>query len=161
MELIFKDCSYINLKDNEIYLLGDFEIDLLQNRNCILNGKGTAACQGPVHTLTNKYQEFCQILSSKQVITCSTSVTCSTSSLIDHILTNSTEKICQSSIIDCGMLDHQLIVRTRKVKQAKGNKNNNVFLRSLKHHTVNVFVEELQKINFSGYECCFYRCGIH
>ena len=55
MELIFKDCSYINLKDNEIYLLGDFEIDLLQNRNCILNGKGTAACQRPVHTLTNKY----------------------------------------------------------------------------------------------------------
>ena len=28
-----------------------------------------------------------------------------------------------------------------------------MFLRSLKHYTVNVFVEELQKVNFSNYEC--------
>ena len=34
----------------------------------------------------------------------------------------------------------------------KYNKHNNVFLRSLKHYTVNVFVEELQKVNFSNYE---------
>ena len=27
-----------------------------------------------------------------------------------------------------------------------------MFLRSLKHYTVNVFVEELQKVNFSNYE---------
>ena len=68
-----------------------------------------AHCQGPVHTLMNKYQEFCWIFSLKQLITCPTHVTCSTS-LIDHILTNSTEKIFQSGIIDCGaMSDHQLI----------------------------------------------------
>ena len=34
----------------------------------------------------------------------------------------------------------------------KRNKHNNVFLISLKHYTVNVFVEELQKVNFSNYE---------
>ena len=28
-----------------------------------------------------------------------------------------------------------------------------MFLRSLKHYTVNVFVEELQKVDFSNYEC--------
>ena len=28
-----------------------------------------AACQGPVHTLINKYQELCQIFSLKQLIT--------------------------------------------------------------------------------------------
>ena len=50
------------------------------------------------------------------------------------------------------MSDHQLIFCTRKVNRAKFNKHNNVFLRSLKHYTVNVFVEELQKINFSNYE---------
>ena len=33
-----------------------------------------AACQGAVHTLINKYQEFCQIFSLKQSITCSTHV---------------------------------------------------------------------------------------
>ena len=111
-----------------------------------------AACQGPVHTLINKYQEFGQIFSLKQLIIFPTRVTCSGSSLTDHILTNSTEKIFQSGIIDCGMSYHQLIFCTRKVKRAKFDKHNNVFLRSLKHYTVNVLVEELQKVNFSNYE---------
>ena len=55
MELIVKGVSHLNLKDNEIYLLGDFNINLLQNGNYILNGKGMTASQGPVCTLTNKY----------------------------------------------------------------------------------------------------------
>ena len=50
------------------------------------------------------------------------------------------------------MSDHQLIFCTRKVKRARFNKHNNVFLRSLQHYTVNVFVEKLQKINISNYE---------
>ena len=50
------------------------------------------------------------------------------------------------------MSDHQLTFCTRTVKWAKFNKHNNVFLRSLKHYTVNVFVEKLQKVNFSNYE---------
>ena len=50
------------------------------------------------------------------------------------------------------MSDYQLIFCTRKVKRAKFDKHNNVFLRSLQHYTVNVFVEKLQKINFSNYE---------
>ena len=124
----------------------------MENGNCILNRKGLAACQGPVHTLINKYQEFCQVFSLKQLITYPTRVTCNTSSLIDHILTNSAEKIFQSGIIDCGMLDHQLIFCTRKVKRTKFNKHNNLFLRSLNHYTVNVFVEKLQKVDFSNYE---------
>ena len=151
-ELILKSCPLLNLKDNEIYLLGDFNINLLQNGNYILNRKGMAVCQGAVHTLIYKYQEFCQVFSLKQLITCPTHVTCNTSSLIDHLLTNSSEKIFQSGIIDFGMSDHQLIFCTRKVKRAKFNKHNNVFLRSLKHYTVNVFVEKLQKVNFSNYE---------
>ena len=68
MELIVKSFSLLNLKDNEIYLLGDFNI-VLQNGNYILNRKGWAACQGSVHTLINKYQEFCQLFSLKQLIT--------------------------------------------------------------------------------------------
>ena len=91
-------------------------------------------------------------MSNKQLITCPTRVTSNGSSLIDQILTNSTEKIFQSGIIDCGMSDHQLIFCKRKVKRAKFNKHNNVFLRSLKHYTVNLFVEELRKVNFSNYK---------
>ena len=116
------------------------------------NRKGMAVCQGAIHILTNKYQEFCQIFYLKQLITCPTRVTCNTSSLIDHILTNSTEKIFQSGIIDCSMSDHQLTFCTRKVKRSKFNKHNNVFLRSLQHYTVNLFVGKLQKVKFSNYE---------
>ena len=61
MELIVKSFSLLNLKDNEIYLLADFNINLSHNRNYILNRKEMAVCQGAVHTLINKYQEFCQI----------------------------------------------------------------------------------------------------
>ena len=151
MELIVQSSSLLNLKDNEIYLLGDFNINRLQNGNYILNRKGMAACQGPVHTLIYKNQYFCQIFSLKQLITCPTLLLI-TPLLIDHALTSSTEKIFQSGIIDCGMSDHQLIFCTRKVKRTKFNKHNNVFLRSIKHYAVNVFVEELQKVNFSNYE---------
>ena len=117
MKLIVKSFSLLNLKDNEIYLLGDFNINLLQNGNYILNRKGLAACQGPVHTLINKYQEFCQIFSLKQLITCPIRVTYNGSSVIDHILTNCTEKIFQSGIIGYGMSDHQVIFCTRKAKR--------------------------------------------
>ena len=65
MELIVKSFSLLNLKDNEIYLLGDFNTNLLQNGNYILSRKGWAACQGLVYTLANKYQEFSQLFSSK------------------------------------------------------------------------------------------------
>ena len=55
-------------------------------------------------------------------------------------------------ITDCVMSDHQQIFCTRKVKRTKFHKHNNVSLRSLKHYTVNVFVKELQKVNFPNYE---------
>ena len=92
MELISKSFSLLNLEDNEIYLLGDFNINLLQKGKYILNRKGMAACKGPVHALINKYQKFFQMFSLKQLITCLTRVTSNTSSLIDHIFTNSANK---------------------------------------------------------------------
>ena len=58
--------------------------------------------------------------------------------------------IFQSGIT--GVSDHQLILCTRKEKRVIFSKHNNVFLRFLKHHTVNVFVEALRKVNFSNYE---------
>ena len=59
IELIVKSLSLLNLKESEIYLLGE---------NYILNREGMAVCQGAVHTLINKYKDFCQILPWKQLI---------------------------------------------------------------------------------------------
>ena len=54
MDLIFKGFTHLNLKDDEIYLLGEFSINLLQIGNYILSGKRMAPCQGPVYTLIGK-----------------------------------------------------------------------------------------------------------
>ena len=49
----------------------------------------------------------------KQLIT---SPTCMTStSLLDHILTNSSERVSQSGIADVGLSDHQMTYCTRKI----------------------------------------------
>ena len=44
IELIVESISLLNLKDNEIYLVGDFNINLLQNGNYVLNRTGLPAC---------------------------------------------------------------------------------------------------------------------
>ena len=97
--------KFSNLKIKD-YRLGDRNINLFQNGNHIINAKGRVTSQGLVHTFINRYKEFCQIYSLKQLIKCPTRLTCNTSSLIDHILTNSTETISQSSITDSGISNH-------------------------------------------------------
>ena len=51
-----------------IYLPGDFNINLFQNSEYIKNRKISTTSQGLVHTITNRYKEFCQIHSLKQLI---------------------------------------------------------------------------------------------
>ena len=72
---------------------------------------------------------LCQVFSLKQSIAFPSFVTCSTSSVIDQNLTNSTEKILESGIIDPVISNHQLIFCARIVKRVKFNKHNNVLLR--------------------------------
>ena len=72
--------------------------------------------------------------------------------IMASVLKELTCNTSSSGKIDCGMSDHQLIFCTRKVKWTKFNKHNNVFLIPLKHYTVNVFVQKLQKVDFSNCE---------
>ena len=106
MGLMVEKFSNLDLKDSEIYLLGDFNINLFQNGKYILNEKISPISQGSVRALINRYKKFCQIHSLTQLITCPTRVTCNTSTLIEQILANSTEKIFQSSINDSEISDH-------------------------------------------------------
>ena len=147
-ESMVEKLSNLNLKDNEIHLLGDFNINLFQNGKYILNGKRSITSQGSVHTMRNRYKEFYQIHSLKQLITCPTCVTCNTSTLIDRILTDATEKIFQSGIIDSGISSQQLICCIRKVKWVRFHNHNNMLLRSLNHYTINLFVKGLRKMQF-------------
>ena len=63
--------------DSEIYLLGDFNI-------CFFFQKCSSLCK--------KYLEFLRMFNWTQLITEATRITSNSSSLIDHILSNSCEK---------------------------------------------------------------------
>ena len=51
MNLKVEKSSNLNLKDNEIYLLSDFNIVLFQNGKSVLNGKGSPISQGSLYTI--------------------------------------------------------------------------------------------------------------
>ena len=59
--------------------------------------------------------------SLKQLISLPMCITENSSALLDHVLTNSTDRISQSGVVDTGLSDHQLIYCTRKVNQTKLN----------------------------------------
>ena len=53
----------------------------------------------------SKYKELCQIFSLKEIIQKPTGITSTTSSFLDHILTNASWKISQKGVIDVGSQD--------------------------------------------------------
>ena len=119
IDFMVENFSNLNLVDNEIYLFGDFHINLFQNGNYILNRKRSTTSQRSIHMFINRYKELCQTYSFEQLITCPTGVTSNISFLIDHISINSTEKTFESGIINSGISDHQQTFCTRKVKSER------------------------------------------
>ena len=90
----------------------------------------------------------------KQLITAATRVTSSSSSLIDQILSNCCEKICQSGTISIGLSDHFLTYMTRKVVKGQISKHNFVKLRSMKHYSKDDFNSKLSNKNWESVLSC-------
>ena len=141
----------INSKTNEIYLLRNFNINLLQNGKFILKENQSYKLKSSSSALVNKYKEFCQTFSLTEIIKEPTRITCSTSTLLDHILTNSSEKVSQKGVIDAGISDHQLIYCTRKIKRTKHNMHNQIQVRSLKKYSAEIFTNALKTVQFPNY----------
>ena len=99
--------------NNEIYILGDFNINSHLNDSYILSKK---------EELNNKlipsdvksYSELCTFFSLHQLIKVPTRVTCNTGTIVDHILASYPERVIQQAIINVGLSYHQLIFCTRK-----------------------------------------------
>ena len=137
----------------KIYLTpGDFNINLCHNGKYIL--KENQAMQNRISStsLVSQYKLVCHRYSFEQIIKHATCTTCSSSTLIDHILTNSREKISQSSVIDIGVSDHQLIYLTRKLHRFKSNTHKQIKIRSLKNYSIESLNQGLSMINFPDYE---------
>ena len=71
--------------------------------------------------------------------------------LIDHILTNTPDKVSQSDVIDLGLSDRDLIYCTRKTSLPKSHKHNEIFVRSMKRYSAEKFLEILREIIFPNY----------
>ena len=80
-----------------------------------------------------------------------TRITCSTSTLLDYILTNSSEKVSQKGVIDVGISDHQVIYCAKKIKRIKHNMHNQIQVRSLKKYSAETFTNAFKKVQFPNY----------
>ena len=129
LDLINEDFNKLNTENNDIFILGDMNINLFLNNKYAFNKNSHDVTACP---LLKKYKEFTSSFGLKQLIRKQTRITCNSSSLLDHILTNASEKISQSGIIDIGLSDHQLIFCTRKVSKSKSGKTKFINYRSNK-----------------------------
>jgi hypothetical protein len=120
--------------DSEIYILGDFNINYSLNQNTV--------CRTYHDTLS--LYNFCQIIDTP------TRITTTTSNILDHILCNTPEKICQSGTIDIGISDHMIIFCTRRNVKGIMNVNNVVEIRSMRNYEQEVYIDMLRNANWEN-----------
>ena len=108
----------VNILNEEWHILGDLNINLCENSTLVReNNKNIVKCTDKTSLKAKRYLELCKTFGFKQILKSPTRVTLSTSSLIDHILKNTNEKIAQCGLINVGLSDHQMIFCTRKTKK--------------------------------------------
>ena len=116
----------------------------------IFRQKSANAFNKGITHLTRSYLEFCFTHSLEQIITRPTRITDQTATLIDHILTNSPDKVSRSGVIDLGLSDHDLIYCTRKSSLPKSHKHEKKS-RPVKRYSAEKFLETLREIVFPNY----------
>ena len=110
--------------------------------SCILNYHNPM-CHSVSNDIKN-YFDFCTLFGRKHSIENPTSITCSSSSIINHILASLPDRVTQQKILNVGLSDHQLICSTREITRIKRGAHNQIKLCSFKNYTV--------EINFPEYE---------
>ena len=117
----------------EWHILRDLNINLYQNGSILEEGnKNIIKVENKVSSETKIYLEFCKTFGLQQLIKSPTRVTVHTTALIDHILTNTNEKITQCGLINIGLYDYQMIFVREKLKKKKLVATNNFHLDVLK-----------------------------
>ena len=149
LDYLFKGLNDFNLMENDLFILGNTNINILDNGENILNKyKNMSKRKSNFGAIPKKYAQICSTLGLKQLIKQPTRITCHTSTLIDHIITNSEEKVAKGGVINTLLSDHQLI---RKIKRVKTNNHKQISFRSLKNYSMENFEQELKNIAFPNY----------
>ena len=116
-------------------LLGGSNINLQSKDKDIFGRKSANAINKEMPHLTRSYLEFCRTF-LRTNNNRSTRVADQTATLVDHILTNSPDKVSQSGIIDLGLSDRDLMYCTRKKSLPKSHKHKEIFLEKVFHRKV-------------------------
>ena len=124
--------SNINI-DSETYILGDLNINY--------NDVSSPAVKN--------YRDVLLLHNFHQLISTPTRVTTTTSTVIDHILCNSKEHVCQSGTLDLGISDHMVIFCTRKLVKCSVSFNNIVKVRSMKNYDQDTYTTMLNNVNWN------------
>ena len=93
---------------------------------------------------TKKIKSLYELYQLTQLINEATRVTRTTTSLIDHIVTNTLEKISHSSVIHTGISDHSLVFAIREISIIY-KQENTVEIRNMKNFDKEKFTKELLK----------------
>jgi hypothetical protein len=127
-EQILTKLSY----DTEKYILGDFNISFNHKTPPIFRN----------------YSNILSIFNLHQLIQTPTRVTDHSSTILDHILCNNQEKVCQSGTINVGFSDHSIIYCTRKIVRGTLNTSNAVTIRSMKHYDKETYCNLLNQTDW-------------
>ena len=93
-DYLSKGLNDFNLMENDLFIFGDTNINILDNGENILDKyKDMSKRKSNFGAIPKKYAQICSTLGLKQLIKHLTRITCHTSTLIDHIITNSEEKL--------------------------------------------------------------------
>ena len=117
-----------NDENKEMYILGDLNCDMLKTNN-------------DLNLPTKKIKSLYELYQLSQLIKLATRITMTTSSLIDHIVTNTPEKISDSGVIHTGISDHSLIFTIRKISIIK-KQENTIEIRNRKNFDDKKFVNK-------------------
>ena len=121
----------IDHENKEVFILGDLNCNMLK-------------ADSDSNIPTKKIKLLYELYQLTQLINEATRVTMTTTSLIDHILTNTPEKISDSGVIHTGISDHSLVFAIRKISIIY-KQENTLEIRNMKNFDKEKFTKELLK----------------
>ena len=138
IELLISNMKKIHSVDDDIFILGDLNINLFLNYFYTLEKKNILNSKS-IRSYVKSYHEFCTFFGLKQLMEVPTRTTTSSSTVIDHNSAKYLERASQCGIICSSLSDHQLIYSTRKISRINRGSQKQKHLHSFKHYTAGLF----------------------
>ena len=146
---IFNENVYkVDTNNVQIYILGDFNINLWQNGYYVFQKHNFLSFHSIRNVVVKNYSDLCTMFGLKQLIENPTQITCSSSSIIDHILASFPDRVTQQGKVNVGLSDHQLIYCKRKIITKKRDDQKQIKFCSFKNYTIDGYEKALVEINF-------------